>query len=68
MAAISDGTGVKVETKKETANDAMVAQLVKEIAFAGGATTVRGIPLEARRVIVDGWATKNGLVIAIIDA
>ena len=66
MAAISDGTGVKVETKKETANDAMVAQLVKEIAFAGGATTVRGVPLEVKRVEVDAWATKNGEVVAEI--
>ena len=68
MSAISDATGVAVETKRETENDAMAAQLTKEVALAGGALTVRGIPLAARLVIVDDWATKNGLAIAIIDA
>ena len=67
MASISDGTGVLVETKKETINDEMVAQLTLEVARAGGASTVRGAPLDAKLTEVTAWAAKNGLAIAIMD-
>ena len=64
----TESEGVQVETKKETINDAMVAQLTKEVAFAGGSGTVRGAPLDAKLTEVTAWAAKNGLIIAIIDA
>jgi hypothetical protein len=67
MAAISDGTGVKVETKRESFNDDAAAQYVKEIAMVGGALTVRGIPLEVKRLAAVAAGTKNGEIIAIID-
>ena len=66
MSSISDGTGVLVETKKETINDAMVAQLTKDLAAAGGSGTVRGAPLDAKLTEVTADAAKNVTIIAII--
>jgi hypothetical protein len=63
----TNNTGVQVETKRETVNDDRAAQYTAEVAKAGGALTVRGIPYEVKRLEAVAEAAKNGTIIAIID-
>ena len=59
-------TGVTVETKRETNNDAYVAQATAEAALAPTGS-VRAVYYAALATAVGLHATKNGEVIAIID-
>ena len=62
----TEKTGVQIETKRETVNDAYVAQATAEAALAPSGS-VRAVYYAALATAVGLYATKNGEVIAIIN-